>query len=111
MKNNYGNYVVQKALNLSHQDQKNRLISSIVKNIEKIGDRKLILKWQSIIGSHLDFNINCMANVNRNKKPFNTVVIDYDRSNMIPMELVRGNNRFNTELRGYIVNNNEYMKK
>src|SRR5690606_37744243 len=36
---------------------KAQLITSILKNIEKIGDRKLILKWKSIVYSHINNNI------------------------------------------------------
>jgi hypothetical protein len=53
MKNNYGNFVVQKALKLSTGHNKLKLISCIVKNIEKIGDRKIILKWKSIVEGHI----------------------------------------------------------
>ena len=53
MKNNYGNFVVQKALKLSSGPNKLKLIRCIVKNIEKIGDRKIILKWKSIVESHI----------------------------------------------------------
>jgi hypothetical protein len=107
MKNNYGNYVVQKALNLAPIEQKNHLIGSIANNIEQIGDRKLILKWQSIIGNHLELN-NC-----RSKKNFNTVEINYDRSLIFPSEYKRAKPRFNTNdvnFKSRIVNNNEYMK-
>lgn len=57
MKNNYGNYVVQKALKLSQGQMKAKLVNSIMKNIEKIGDKKLIMKWKSILNEHL-VNIN-----------------------------------------------------
>ncbi len=56
MKNNYGNYVVQKALKLANQSDKSKLVKCIIKNIEKIGDRKLIMKWKSIILNYMDFN-------------------------------------------------------
>mgnify|MGYP002144530269 CR=1 FL=1 len=75
MKNNYGNYVVQKALKLSKDENRNKLVNSIIKNIDKIGDRKLIMKWQSIINNYV--NIHDIDNVTRycnNKKVFNTVV-------------------------------------
>jgi hypothetical protein len=62
MKNNYGNYVVQKALKLSQGNFKGRLVSSILKNIEKIGDRKLVLKWKSIVYSHINSNDNSNSN-------------------------------------------------
>lgn len=53
MKNNYGNYVVQKALKISCGAPKLKLIISILKNIEKIGDKKLIVKWKNIVISCL----------------------------------------------------------
>lgn len=53
MKNNYGNYVVQKALKISSGTPKQKLIISILKNIEKIGDKKLIAKWKSIVINYL----------------------------------------------------------
>lgn len=62
MKNNYGNYVVQKALKISSGNPKLKLIISILKNIEKIGDKKLIAKWKNIVISCLP-NDNEMNNV------------------------------------------------
>ncbi len=62
MKNNYGNYVVQKALKISSGSPKLKLIISILKNIEKIGDKKLIAKWKSIVISCLPSEIE-MNNV------------------------------------------------
>jgi len=56
MKNNYGNYVVQKALKLSSDANKKRIIELIMKNIDKIGEKKLILKWRFIIQSYLQQN-------------------------------------------------------
>lgn len=52
MKNNYGNYVVQKALKLAPKEGKLILIDQIRKNIEKVVDKKLICKWKSIVESH-----------------------------------------------------------
>lgn len=57
MKNNYGNYVVQKALRISTGIPKLKLIISILKNIEKIGEKKLIAKWRNIV-------ISCLPNEN-----------------------------------------------
>jgi hypothetical protein len=81
MKNNYGNYVVQKALKLSQSPFKEQLITAIIKNIEKIGDKKLIMKWQSIVTSHLNYNpfIEDGSSVNidcLNKRVFKTVVVN-----------------------------------
>ena len=56
MKNNFGNYVVQKALKVSSGFPKANLVTCIVKNIDKIGDRKLTAKWKSIVFPHLNNN-------------------------------------------------------
>jgi len=53
MKNGYGNYVMQKALKVAKGNTKTKLISILLKNIQKIGDRKLILKWKNILEAHL----------------------------------------------------------
>jgi len=79
MKNNYGNFVVQKALKLSLGLNKKRLVEMIIKNLEKLSDRKLILKWKSIINCNLNNddspnnfltnntnnNVNCNSNSNQ----------------------------------------------
>jgi len=52
--NNYGNYVVQKALKLSSKKDKIDLIKNITKNIDKIKDKKLNQKWKTIIESNLE---------------------------------------------------------
>jgi len=54
MINNYGNYVVQKALKLSSKNVKIMLINNIFKHIDKIKDKKLKSKWKSIIESNLE---------------------------------------------------------
>ena len=54
MKNKYGNYVIQKALKLSINEDKKKLAEEVDKNIYKLNDRKLILKWKSIVNPHLD---------------------------------------------------------
>lgn len=73
MKNNFGNYVVQKVLKLALGSFKAKLIKAILNNIEKIGDRKLIMKWKSIVYSHINnedigtpnWNNNCVYNNDR----------------------------------------------
>jgi hypothetical protein len=72
MKNNYGNYVVQKALKLSTGLHKSKLVNSVLKNLEKIGDRKLILKWKSIVEGHInnsyiDMDMNQMFSQQQNR--------------------------------------------
>ena len=49
MKNNYGNFVIQKALKISHGENKKRLIIEVSKNICKLNDKKLIIKWKDLI--------------------------------------------------------------
>jgi hypothetical protein len=51
MQNNYGNYVIQKAVKLSSGKSQERLIKDIVKNIHKLEDKKIINKWKMIISS------------------------------------------------------------
>ena len=48
MKNNYGNYVIQKALRISKGNENALLVSSVYNNIYKLNDKKLISKWNSI---------------------------------------------------------------
>lgn len=53
MINNYGNYVVQKALlKTSRIEDKKNLVNNILANIDKIQDKKINSKWRSIIESH-----------------------------------------------------------
>ncbi len=49
IKNNYGNYVVQKALKISKNLPKKKIIFAILNNLEKINDFKLMAKWKNII--------------------------------------------------------------
>ena len=51
MRNNYGNYVVQKAVKLSSGKIQEKLIKEIMKIIHKIEDKKVISKWKMIIFS------------------------------------------------------------
>jgi hypothetical protein len=51
MRNNFGNYVVQKAVKLSSGKSQERLIREILKNINKLEDKKIISKWKMIIFS------------------------------------------------------------
>ena len=103
MKNNYGNYVVQKALKLAKDVNKNKLINSIVKNIDKIGDRKLILKWQSIINSFIEANCyeDNVSNCNY-KKVFNTVVYKIKNNNNLPFDLKKSSGK--TIMGNYLFN-------
>lgn len=53
IKNNYGNYVVQKALKISMNESKVKLIFNILNDIDKVKDWKLNLKWKNIILNNL----------------------------------------------------------
>jgi hypothetical protein len=55
MINNYGNYVVQKAIKLSSGESQERLIQDIIKNLSKLEDKKIINKWRAIISSKSSF--------------------------------------------------------
>ena len=54
MKNNYGNYVVQKSLKLSSGDCQKKIIKVINNNISKITDLKIKLKWKSIVENYTE---------------------------------------------------------
>ena len=54
MKNNYGNYVIQKALKLSSGKYKKLLVINVQNNINKLKEKKLILKWHSILQPYLN---------------------------------------------------------
>ena len=60
MKNEYGNFVIQKALKLSQNLNRKRLVKLIQKNVDKIGDKKLVVKWKNIVNSFI--NANCILN-------------------------------------------------
>lgn len=81
MKNNYGNYVVQKALKISTGSHKNKLIISILKNIEKIGDKKLIGKWKNIV-------INCLPIENEMITPDGDLILKLLKSIQIEENLL-----------------------
>jgi hypothetical protein len=71
MKNEYGNFVIQKALKLSQNLNRKRLVKLIQKNVEKIGDKKLILKWKNIVNSYCSTNhqirqVSTVIGVNNN---------------------------------------------
>ena len=53
MRSNYGNYVIQKALKLSKGENKNKLVYSAAKDVNKLNDNKLIIKWKSILSPHI----------------------------------------------------------
>ena len=49
MKSNYGNYVVQKAIKLASGEYKEKIVENAAKNVNKLNDPKLIIKWKSIL--------------------------------------------------------------
>ena len=55
MLNNYGNYVIQKAIKLSSGKYQDILIREILKNFYIIEDKKIINKWKKIISSKYSF--------------------------------------------------------
>ena len=54
MKNHFGNYVVQKALKISEGVEKGTLVEYILKNINKLNNKKLISRWKLIVFPHLE---------------------------------------------------------
>ena len=54
MRSNYGNYVIQKAIKLSKGENKQKLIFNAAKEINKLNDAKLIIKWKSILSPHIN---------------------------------------------------------
>ena len=51
MRDNYGNYVVQKALKISKGEIKVKLAMNVGKNISQLNDKKLIAKWKRLIAN------------------------------------------------------------
>lgn len=54
IKSNYGNYVIQKALKVAGVNTKLTLINNILQNLEKLGDRKLMVKWKHIVDGNVE---------------------------------------------------------
>jgi hypothetical protein len=57
IKSNYGNYVIQKALKVAQVNSKFSLINNILQNLDKLGDKKLMIKWKHIVDSNIE---DCM---------------------------------------------------
>ncbi len=53
MKNNYGNYVVQKAVKVSVGPNKILFVQNVLKNLSKLNNNKLVKKWKAIIRPYL----------------------------------------------------------
>ncbi len=54
MKNNFGNYVVQKALAIAQGDMKVEVGMAIQENIPHLSDKKLKSKWSQILDKSLN---------------------------------------------------------
>ena len=54
MRSNYGNYVIQKAIKLSKGEYKQKLVFNAAKDVNKLNDAKLIIKWKSILSPHIN---------------------------------------------------------
>ena len=54
MRSNFGNYVIQKAIKLSKGESKNKLVFNAAKDVNKLNDNKLIIKWKSILSPHIN---------------------------------------------------------
>jgi hypothetical protein len=49
IKSPFGNYVIQKALDVSSGDAKINLLAAVEKNSHLISDKKIRQKWQKIV--------------------------------------------------------------
>ena len=49
MRNSYGNYVVQKALNMAKGEVKSELVMAIQRNIGQLSEKKLKQKWSQLV--------------------------------------------------------------
>ena len=68
MKSNYGNYVIQKAIKLSKNINKNKLLFTAAKQINNLKDYKLIIKWKSILSPHIkELNQKQLLELNNQK--------------------------------------------
>jgi hypothetical protein len=75
MKDQYGNYVVKKAIACTVGKLKSQIIHNVKKNIKKLTDKKLIEKWNSIVQK----NVTNILTLNTN-----STNIDSDNSNNSP---------------------------
>jgi hypothetical protein len=88
MKSSYGNYVVQKALKLATGVNKKKLINAVVKQIEKLPDKKLMNKWRMIVDSNLHLNLglpnnNMNGNLNMSHSSNNSGISNNSMNNMM----------------------------
>lgn len=69
MKSSFGNYVIQKALKITINEYKSKLVQTILNNIEKLSEKKLITKWNKIVENSLNDNQD-LDKLNNNKNNF-----------------------------------------
>lgn len=53
MKSSFGNYVVQKALKVAVNENKTKLVETILNQVDKLNEKKLINKWKKIVNDSL----------------------------------------------------------
>ncbi len=98
MKSSFGNYVVQKALKITTNGNKIKLVNTILNNVEKLGERKLICKWKKIVEDSIGIPVNQQINSNSFNNSFNNLN-NLNNSN-------GSNNTFNSYSNININNNN-----
>lgn len=99
MKNNFGNYVIQKALKTAKGAPREKLLSGIKRNLEKLNDIKLVTKWNQILEScevklMLDSNFPSISMANQPYISNHSEIppgINYNMINMNPMQGYRSN--------------------
>lgn len=87
MKNHFGNYVVQKALKISEGVEKATLVEHILKDINKLNNKKLISRWKLIVFPHLegkvkDFGDN-IKNINVTNNNSDSIIVSRNINNDI----------------------------
>lgn len=58
IRNNYGNYVMSKALGLASPNYKLIFINNILQQLSNVDDKKIIIKWKHICDSTISLLIN-----------------------------------------------------
>jgi hypothetical protein len=92
IRNNYGNYVIQKALQVSPPMSRFKLVNNIMQNLFRITDKKLMLKWKLIVDSNIQMLIKqnfisnngillVNENLNQNSFPQNNFPNNYNSNN------------------------------
>jgi hypothetical protein len=94
----FGNYVIQKALKLSNQVHKNRLISLILRDIKKLDDKKLIEKWKLIVNNSQSNDKNFTRTSNYQCK-FGEENLNVPNFNYVNSNLISNNQNYNSNSR------------